>query len=77
MRTPVFCRVLTSLIYVGLTSLSIAASERHSYVSQARQDLYCLQGRACGYPGNCQFSAYERCTATASDANAYRGFNPT
>ena len=27
---------------------------------------YCLQGRIWGYPGNCQFSSYAQCMATAS-----------
>jgi Protein of unknown function (DUF3551) len=37
---------------------------------------YCLQGRIWGYPGNCQFSSYAQCMATASGTNAYCGINP-
>jgi hypothetical protein len=37
---------------------------------------YCLQGRDWGYPGNCQFSSYEACMATASGTVAYCGINP-
>lgn len=77
MRNPVSIGVFTSLILVGFASPSIAAPQRHSYVSQARQDAYCLQGRAFGYPGNCQFSTYEQCTDTASGTDAYCGLNPT
>src|SRR5262245_19692440 len=40
------------------------------------QDRYCLQGRELGYPGNCEFSTYEQCMATASGTNAYCGVNP-
>jgi hypothetical protein len=40
------------------------------------QDQYCLQGRRWGYPGNCQFSSYEQCMATASGTDAYCGINP-
>jgi Protein of unknown function (DUF3551) len=40
------------------------------------QDTYCLQGRTWGYPGNCQFSSYAQCMATASGTNAYCGINP-
>ena len=29
-------------------------------------DSYCLQGHIWGYPGNCQFSSYAQCMATAS-----------
>lgn len=40
------------------------------------QDRYCLQGRTWGYPGNCQFSTYEQCMATASGTHSYCGINP-
>ncbi len=40
------------------------------------QDSYCLQGRQWGYPGNCQFSSYAQCMATASGTDAYCGINP-
>ena len=39
-------------------------------------EQYCLQGRQWGYPGNCQFSTYEQCMATASGTDAYCGINP-
>jgi hypothetical protein len=37
---------------------------------------YCLQGRIWGYPGNCQFSSYAQCMATASGQDAYCDINP-
>ena len=37
---------------------------------------YCLQGRIWGYPGNCQFSSYAQCMATASGTDAGCGINP-
>lgn len=40
------------------------------------QDRYCLQGRQSGYPGNCQFSTYQQCLATASGTNEGCGINP-
>lgn len=42
----------------------------------AGPDSYCLQGRIWGYPGNCQFSSYAQCMATASGTDAYCGINP-
>ena len=42
----------------------------------AAQDTYCLQGRSYGYPGNCQFSTYEQCQATASGTDSSCGINP-
>jgi len=44
--------------------------------AEAIQDRYCLQGRKWGYPGNCQFSNYAQCMATASGTDAYCGINP-
>jgi Protein of unknown function (DUF3551) len=37
---------------------------------------YCLQGKQWGYPGNCQFSSYVACMATASGTDSYCGINP-
>ncbi len=42
----------------------------------AQQDKYCLQGRGPGYPGNCQFSSYRQCMATASGTEDSCGINP-
>lgn len=51
----------------GLASLSPA---------EAAQDRYCLQGRIWGYPGNCQFTTYQQCLASASGTDAGCGINP-
>ena len=40
------------------------------------QDRYCLQGRQSGYPGNCEFSTYQQCMASASGTNEGCGINP-
>lgn len=52
---------------------------RHHSRPQASgiQDRYCLQGRRWGYPGNCQFSTYSQCMATASGTIDACGLNPT
>ncbi|MCA1385646.1 MULTISPECIES: DUF3551 domain-containing protein [Bradyrhizobium] len=76
MRYVLAIGVLTLPILVGFGSGSTAASRVHSYTPPARQDVYCLQGRAWGYPGNCQFSTYSQCMATASGTYAYCGINP-
>jgi hypothetical protein len=47
-----------------------------SSASAGIQDRYCLQGRQWGYPGNCQFSSYPQCSATASGTDSYCGINP-
>jgi len=60
---------ISALTAVGSISAAAAAAE-------AIQDRYCLLGRQWGYPGNCQFSSYAQCMATASGTDAYCGINP-
>jgi hypothetical protein len=60
-------------------ALSISALGATASISPAAaqiQDRYCLQGRIWGYPGNCQFSNYNQCMASASGTDAYCGINP-
>jgi Protein of unknown function (DUF3551) len=45
-------------------------------ISSAAANRYCLQGRDWGYPGNCQFSTYHQCMASASGTSAHCGLNP-
>jgi hypothetical protein len=69
--------------YAGATAAAKRYNQRHR---QARsmspapveniQETYCLQGRIWGYPGNCQFSSYAQCMATASGTGAGCGINP-
>ncbi|MDA9481390.1 hypothetical protein XI07_05075 [Bradyrhizobium sp. CCBAU 11445] len=77
MRHLSIITVLALSVLVGLGSPSIAGPRHRSgYIPPAPQDLYCLQGRSWGYPGNCQFSSYNQCMATASGTYAYCGINP-
>ncbi|MFK4485016.1 DUF3551 domain-containing protein [Bradyrhizobium sp. USDA 336] len=76
MRNLLFIGVLALPIVIGFGSPSTAAPRGRSYIPPARQDVYCLQGRTWGYPGNCQFSTYDQCMATASGTYAYCGINP-
>ena len=63
------------LVTALLFALSVATLTSAPSAAQI-QDRYCLQGRSWGYPGNCQFSTYEQCMATASGTDAYCGINP-
>ncbi|MCK1340364.1 DUF3551 domain-containing protein [Bradyrhizobium sp. 38] len=76
MRNLLYIAVLALPMLVCFGSPSTAAPRGRSYIPPARQDVYCLQGRTWGYPGNCQFSTYDQCTATASGTLAYCGMNP-
>ncbi|MDF3811798.1 MULTISPECIES: DUF3551 domain-containing protein [Rhodopseudomonas] len=44
--------------------------------ASAHDYAYCLQGRTWGYPGNCAFTSYAQCMATASGTTADCGINP-
>ena len=46
------------------------------WANESAPNSYCLQGRVWGYPGNCQFSSYAQCMATAYGTDAYCGMNP-
>jgi hypothetical protein len=62
------------LLLAALSAASVLANIGPA--AAATQDRYCLQGREWGYPGNCQFSNYSQCMASASGTDAYCGINP-
>jgi hypothetical protein len=66
-------RSLSLAVLAAVSAVTVAGSI--SSVSAA-QDQYCLQGRNWGYPGNCQFSSYQQCMATASGTEDSCGINP-
>ena len=70
MPRHIFAAVLAPL------SALIVLGSASSAPAEAIQDRFCLQGRQWGYPGNCQFSTYRQCIATASGTNSYCGLNP-
>jgi hypothetical protein len=65
----------------GLIGADSPAYGKNRHYSQPQptgiQDRYCLQGRRWGYPGNCLFSTYSQCMATASGTIDSCGLNPT
>ena len=69
-------RNVSLAILAAVSALTVAGSMSTPAVAEPIQDRYCLQGRQWGYPGNCQFSSYQQCMATASGTDAYCGINP-
>ena len=79
-------RALLALGLLIAPSASTDATAHHSHKHHhvipgsvtitAPSDLYCLQKGVWGLPGNCQFSTYEQCKATASGTAAVCGRNP-
>ena len=68
------------LAAAGLVAIAMSISPGFARtrvpVAAQPRDLYCLQGRIWGYPGNCQFSSYDQCSASASGTDAYCDVNP-
>jgi hypothetical protein len=62
------------LLLAALSAASVLASVGPA--AAATQGRYCLQGRQWGYPGNCQFSSYNQCAASASGTDSTCGINP-
>ena len=69
--------LLAALATSAALSSPTAQAQPRARVQAHVQDRYCLQGRIWGYPGNCQFSSYQQCLASASGTNAGCGLNPT
>lgn len=69
-------RHVSLAILATVSALTVVGSMTPAPAVEAVQDSFCLQGRQWGYPGNCQFSSYEQCMATASGTNASCGINP-
>ena len=69
-------RNITLAIFSAAATLTVASAGSPALAGGRQQDTYCLQGKSYGYPGNCQFSTYEQCLATASGTNSGCGINP-
>ena len=58
-------------------ALAIGALSAVNVTPAAARDYpYCVQGRGVGYPGECSYSTYEQCQASASGRNVSCGINP-
>ena len=53
-----------------------AATLGGSAPAAARDYPYCIQGGGYGYPGECSYSSYAQCQASASGRRVYCNVNP-
>jgi hypothetical protein len=67
MRSHLLAATAAIALLAGIGAVSPASAQDYPW---------CLQGRDWGYPGNCQFSTYGQCAATASGTFSYCGINP-
>lgn len=69
-------RNVSLAILAAVSALTVVGSLSPAPAAEAMQDKYCLQGQRWDYPGNCHFSSYPQCMATASGTPDYCGINP-
>jgi hypothetical protein len=65
----------TMLAFLAL-SATTAATVTGSSPAAAYDYRYCLQGRGVGVPGDCSYSNYAQCMASASGRGLYCNINP-
>lgn len=65
-----------SLAILAIASTISVAGSMSPAAAEPIQDSYCLQGRQHGYPGDCAYSSYPQCMATASGTGEGCGINP-
>lgn len=65
----------TMLALLAVTAAT-AATLAGSGPAAARDYPYCIQGGGYGYPGECSYSSYAQCLASASGRHVYCGVNP-
>jgi hypothetical protein len=69
-------RNISLAILASVSALTVVGAMSPAAAAEAMQDSYCLQGRQHGYPGDCEFSSYQQCMATASGTGEGCGINP-
>jgi hypothetical protein len=69
-------KTMRKMMLFALAAASLVSVWAVSSPALAQDYKYCLQGREWGYPGNCQFSSYRQCMASASGTEAFCGVNP-
>lgn len=62
--------ILSAMIALG------AASALDATPASARDYPYCAQGRGFGIPGDCSYTSFEQCQASASGRNLSCNINP-
>jgi hypothetical protein len=65
-------------IVLALMAVAAAgvASVATSAPAAAQADTWCVQGRDEGIPGDCSYSTYAQCQASASGRSAFCNINP-
>jgi len=65
--------IVLAVMAVGAAGVASVAT---SAPAAAQANAWCVQGRDMGIPGDCSYSSYAQCMASASGRNAYCNINP-
>src|ERR1700749_1977069 len=65
-------RIVLAVMAVAVAGVASVAT---SAPAAAQADAWCVQGRDTGIPGDCSYSSYAQCMASASGRAAYCGVN--
>jgi hypothetical protein len=68
--------ILGLMAVTAVGAATLATSVATSAPAAAGDYAYCLQGGGFGYPGECSYSTYAQCQASASGRRAYCNVNP-
>ena len=63
-------------MHLGKTSFFVALVTATLFAAPAVAGKYCVQGPNMGYPGDCSYSTYAQCQASASGTIDGCGINP-
>jgi hypothetical protein len=72
MRKFIFTAGLAAMTLTAVGVASIGTSTP----AAAHDYPYCLQGKETGIPGDCSYSSYAQCMASASGRDGYCNVNP-
>jgi hypothetical protein len=65
-----------AMLAILTLSAALAATLAGPSPAAAYDYPYCLQGRGIGIPGECAYTSYAQCMASASGRALYCGINP-
>ena len=69
-------KMRNAMLAILAISAAAVATMSGSSPAAAYDYPYCLQGRGIGIPGECAYSSYEQCMASASGRALYCNVNP-
>ena len=73
---PTWRRQMRNLVIALAAVSALGTASAVSSPAAAREFPYCMQGKDAGFPGDCQYSSYAECKASASGRGEDCAINP-